>query len=199
MCGEAWPRKLASCPFQGCIKRGEFTQDEDDLIFKLHKLLGNRWSLIAGRIPGRTANDVKNHWNCRLSKKLGASDKTNKKPILERVQVIKPQPRILSKGIKICPNKNNPEIEVTTVMTPPRVISKPVRCWESLFSNEEEETTVASGDRDEVKQQSIGNIPWFEGMELVSQAEAALMAEGYEWEALTADKDLCYGDWFDML
>ncbi|KAK7295395.1 hypothetical protein RJT34_18302 [Clitoria ternatea] len=45
------------------IKRGEFSEDEIDLMIKLHKLLGNRWSLIAGRLPGRTANDVKNYWN----------------------------------------------------------------------------------------------------------------------------------------
>jgi myb proto-oncogene protein len=30
-----------------------------------------RWSLIAGRVPGRTDNQVKNHWNSHLSKKLG--------------------------------------------------------------------------------------------------------------------------------
>ncbi|KAJ0105056.1 hypothetical protein Patl1_18025 [Pistacia atlantica] len=29
------------------------------------------WSLIAGRVPGRTDNQVKNHWNTHLSKKLG--------------------------------------------------------------------------------------------------------------------------------
>ena len=29
-----------------------------------------RWSLIAGRLPGRTANEVKNHWNTHLKKKL---------------------------------------------------------------------------------------------------------------------------------
>ncbi|XP_057779588.1 transcription factor MYB114-like [Salvia miltiorrhiza] len=50
------------------LNRGFFTNDEVDLIVRLHKLLGNRWSLIAGRLPGRTANDVKNYWNCHISK-----------------------------------------------------------------------------------------------------------------------------------
>ncbi|KAJ7945873.1 Transcription factor Myb [Quillaja saponaria] len=53
------------------IKHGDFTEEEDDLIIRLHNLIGNRWSLIAGRIPGRTDNQVKNHWNTHLSKKLG--------------------------------------------------------------------------------------------------------------------------------
>ncbi|XP_022969770.1 transcription factor MYB8-like [Cucurbita maxima] len=52
------------------IKRGNITPDEDDLIIKLHTLLGNRWSLIAGRLPGRTDNEIKNYWNSHLSKKL---------------------------------------------------------------------------------------------------------------------------------
>ncbi|XP_031117616.1 transcription factor MYB90-like [Ipomoea triloba] len=52
------------------IKRGHFSLEEADLILRLHKLLGNRWSLIAGRIPGRTANDVKNYWHSHLKKKV---------------------------------------------------------------------------------------------------------------------------------
>ncbi|XP_057443394.1 transcription factor WER-like isoform X2 [Lotus japonicus] len=55
------------------VKRGGFSQDEEDLVIRLHKLLGNRWSLIAGRIPGRTDNQVKNYWNTHLSKKLGVN------------------------------------------------------------------------------------------------------------------------------
>ncbi|CAM8933827.1 unnamed protein product [Rhodiola kirilowii] len=51
------------------IKQGAFSSDEDELIIRLHKLLGNRWSLIAGRVPGRTDNNVKNHWNTHLKKK----------------------------------------------------------------------------------------------------------------------------------
>ncbi|KAI4379109.1 hypothetical protein MLD38_005445 [Melastoma candidum] len=52
------------------LKRGNFAEDEDDLIIKLHALLGNRWSLIAGRLPGRTDNEVKNYWNSHLRRKL---------------------------------------------------------------------------------------------------------------------------------
>ncbi|XP_057994950.1 transcription factor MYB1-like [Hevea brasiliensis] len=51
------------------IKRGNFSEDEEELIIRLHKLLGNRWSLIAGRLLGRTDNEIKNHWNTNLAKK----------------------------------------------------------------------------------------------------------------------------------
>ncbi|KAI9192215.1 hypothetical protein LWI28_019628 [Acer negundo] len=57
------------------IKRGCMSQEEEDLIIRMHKLLGNRWSLIAGRLPGRTDNEVKNYWNTHLNKKLCRSGK----------------------------------------------------------------------------------------------------------------------------
>nr|AZP55093.1 transcription factor R2R3-MYB [Lilium martagon] len=63
------------------IKRGSFSEDEEDLIIRLHKLLGNRWSLIAGRLPGRTANDIKNYWNSHLSKRKVNVEQRILKPI----------------------------------------------------------------------------------------------------------------------
>ncbi|KAI6681920.1 hypothetical protein NL676_035801 [Syzygium grande] len=52
------------------IKHGGFTEEEDNVIFALYAVLGSRWSLIASKLPGRTDNDVKNHWNTKLKKKL---------------------------------------------------------------------------------------------------------------------------------
>ncbi|KAL7595936.1 hypothetical protein Lser_V15G29338 [Lactuca serriola] len=66
------------------VKRGGISPEEEDLILRLHRLLGNRWALIAGRIPGRTDNEIKNYWNTNLSKKLisqGIDPRTHK-PLL---------------------------------------------------------------------------------------------------------------------
>ncbi|XP_024390138.1 uncharacterized protein [Physcomitrium patens] len=52
------------------IRHGSFDPEEEDLIVKLHAAHGSRWSLIAAQMPGRTDNDIKNHWNTRLKKKL---------------------------------------------------------------------------------------------------------------------------------
>ncbi|KAA0063091.1 hypothetical protein IC582_024702 [Cucumis melo] len=52
------------------LKRGNFTAEEDQIIINLHTLLGNKWSLIAARLPGRTDNEIKNYWNTHIKRKL---------------------------------------------------------------------------------------------------------------------------------
>ncbi|TKY61240.1 MYB transcription factor MYB185 [Spatholobus suberectus] len=100
------------------IKRGNITPEEDDLIIRMHSLLGNRWSLIAGRLPGRTDNEIKNYWNTHLSKKLrnqGTDPKTHKK-LTEGPEKKKCKKKNKQK------NENNKGSEKTLVYLP-----KPIR------------------------------------------------------------------------
>ncbi|CAL5074395.1 unnamed protein product [Urochloa decumbens] len=52
------------------LKRGLLSPEEEKTVIDLHAELGNRWSKIASQLPGRTDNEIKNHWNTHIKKKL---------------------------------------------------------------------------------------------------------------------------------
>ncbi|KAM5558225.1 transcription factor MYB20 [Rosa sericea] len=52
------------------LKRGLLSEHEEKMVIDLHAQLGNRWSKIASHLPGRTDNEIKNHWNTHIKKKL---------------------------------------------------------------------------------------------------------------------------------
>nr|QJQ28877.1 MYB transcription factor 2 [Helianthus tuberosus] len=139
------------------IKRGGFDKDEVDLMLRLHKLLGNRWSLIAGRLPGRTANDVKNYWNTHLRSRLKQEKeklKDGEQSEHTMVTVIKPQPHTISKTLNLYPHvtpnythnlitsSNNDSIDNTfnispNVVSSPTFVDKINGYLEELFDNQE--------------------------------------------------------------
>ncbi|XP_072973617.1 transcription factor MYB20-like [Typha angustifolia] len=65
------------------LKRGLLSEEEEKLVIDLHCHLGNRWSKIASHLPGRTDNEIKNHWNTHIKKKLSKMgiDPLTHKPI----------------------------------------------------------------------------------------------------------------------
>uniref|UniRef100_A0A7C9DI25 Myb-like domain-containing protein n=1 Tax=Opuntia streptacantha TaxID=393608 RepID=A0A7C9DI25_OPUST len=56
----------------------DMTEAEEDLICRMYRLIGERWDLIAGRIPGRTAEEIEEYWTMRERQGLNhhLADKT---------------------------------------------------------------------------------------------------------------------------
>ncbi|XP_078181145.1 transcription factor CPC-like isoform X2 [Carex rostrata] len=48
-------------------KTDQFSEDEEALIATMYRLIGERWALIAGRVPGRTAEEIEKYWTSRYS------------------------------------------------------------------------------------------------------------------------------------
>jgi hypothetical protein len=81
-----------------------------------------RWSLIAGRLAGRTSNDVKNYWRTHLMKKVVSEEdeemkeKKKLKETMTSHEVIKPKPLYLSSNFGKQPvMASNPDTQTARV------------------------------------------------------------------------------------
>ncbi|XP_047084173.1 myb-related protein Zm38-like [Lolium rigidum] len=89
------------------LKPENFPQEEED---RIHSMLGNRWSLIANQLPGRTDKDVQSYWNTKLSEKLRQRgiDPLTHRPIADLMQSIgtlpiRPAPTAAASSSSVAP------------------------------------------------------------------------------------------------
>ncbi|KAJ9677762.1 hypothetical protein PVL29_022634 [Vitis rotundifolia] len=116
-CRERWHNHL-----RPNIKKDIWSEEEDKILIQAHAEIGNKWAEIAKRLPGRTENSIKNHWNATKRRQLSRRKCRSKYPR---------QSTILQNYIKSLnldsrtvdyqknPTANNPVAANNTLLRPP--------------------------------------------------------------------------------
>ena len=59
------------------LKKDPWTSEEDEILINMYQEIGNKWSKMIKKLPGRSGNDIKNRWHKHLCKNNFSSSKNN--------------------------------------------------------------------------------------------------------------------------
>ncbi|KAF5480022.1 hypothetical protein F2P56_000797 [Juglans regia] len=139
------------------LKRGLLSEYEEQMVIDLHAQLGNRWSKIASHLPGRTDNEIKNHWNTHIKKKLKKMgiDPITHKPISTATEEPQPEQQL----------QHQPEQEQKQHQTSHETDHSTAE----LDQNKEPETSLQSSSiNTETKEEEKSMTSPFDPMELIN-------------------------------
>jgi len=82
-CRERWNHHL-----RPDIRKGAWSQEEEEHLVRGHRMYGNHWSDIARLLTGRTENAVKNHWNATLRRKEAGKQQSSPQTMVLREYMV---------------------------------------------------------------------------------------------------------------
>ena len=62
------------------MQKDIWSEEEDKILIEAHVEIGNKWAEIVKRLPGRTENSIKNHWNATKRRQLSRRKCRSKYP-----------------------------------------------------------------------------------------------------------------------